>query len=126
MVIEVFAIAEEELIIAFKMIGIEGRSVSSAEEAELAFSEITKRKRLRRRPESSRSSEDADSYFDLSNLKILILSEDIAGMLGEAMLDWQLSGNYPLVVEIPPLSGTPTDHENLVDAVRRAIGIRIK
>jgi len=37
-----------------------------------------------------------------------------------------LSGRYPLVVEIPPLSGSLPDHVQLVDAVRQAIGIKIQ
>jgi V/A-type H+-transporting ATPase subunit F len=124
--IEVFAIAEEELIIAFKMIGIEGSAVSSREEAESTFSDITKQRRLKKASGQSEPDSDTTSYFELEDLKILILSEDIADMLGDALLDWQLSGNYPLVVEIPPLSGTSADHVSLVDAVRRAIGIRIQ
>lgn len=102
---EIFAIAEEELIIAFKMIGIEGLAVTGAEDARAGFHDATAAQGM---------------------CRMLILTEDIADMLGPELIDWQLSGKYPLVVEMPPLSGSLPDHVRLVDAVRQAIGIKIQ
>jgi len=104
-VTEIYAIAEEELIIAFRMIGVEGTAVAGADQAREAF------RRAVGEPGEGR---------------MLILTEDIADMLGEELIAWQLSGRYPLVVEIPPLSGPQPDHVRLVDAVRQAIGIKIQ
>lgn len=102
---EIFVIAEEELVIAFRMIGVEGAAVLGAEDAQTAF----------------RGAVGASE-----SCRMLILTEDIADMLGSELIDWQLSGRYPLVVEIPPLSGSSPDHVKLVDAVRQAIGIKIQ
>lgn len=102
---EIFVVAEEELVIAFKMIGVEGVAATGAEDALAAF-------------RGAISAPEA--------CKMLILTEDIADMLGSELIDWQLTGRYPLVVEIPPLSGSSPDHVKLVDAVRQAIGIKIQ
>jgi len=104
-VTEVFVIAEEELVIAFNMIGVEGAAVSGREDASAAF-------RL--------------AAGDASGCKMLILTEEVADMLGSELVDWQLAGRYPLVVEIPPLAGSSPDHIKLVEAVRQAIGIKIQ
>ena len=102
---EIYVIAEEELVIAFRMIGLEGKAVSGRDEAIAAF----------------RAAIDPSS-----GCKMLILTEEIADALGMELVEWQLSGNYPLVVDIPPLSGSPAGHRSLVDAVRQAIGIKIQ
>ena len=102
---EIFVLAEEELVIAFRMIGVDGSAVAGADDALATFRRVT-----------GASGE----------CRMLILAEDIADMLGTELIDWQLSGRYPLVVEIPPLSGSQPDHVQLVDAVRQAIGIKIQ
>lgn len=102
---EIFVIAEEELVIAFKMIGVEGVAATGAEDALAAF---------------------RGAIGAAEACKMLILTEDIADMLGPELIDWQLAGRYPLIVEIPPLSGSSPDHVKLVDAVRQAIGIKIQ
>lgn len=113
---EIFVIAEEELVIAFNMIGIMGSAVSRQEDAVSAFHAVV----------HERAVPGRDAPIDLASCKMLIMTEDIADMLGSELVDWQLLGHYPLVVEIPPLAGSTPDHTKLVDAVRQAIGIRIK
>jgi len=57
--------------------------------------------------------------------KILIITEDTADALGDLAVDWQLSGLYPLLVEIPAISGRRDDRQTLVDSIRQAIGIHV-
>ena len=45
--------------------------------------------------------------------------------LGEELVRWQLSGRFPLIVEIPGLAGHPEGRKTLVDAIREAIGIHV-
>lgn len=115
--IEIFVLAEEEIVLAFRMIAIEGISIANKEEATQIFSAITHEKAL---------TNPSGGTFDLSNCKMLIISEDIAGMLGNSLTDWMLEGQFPLIVEIPPLSGHVEGHAKLVDMVRQAIGIKIQ
>lgn len=113
---EIFVLAEEEILIAFGMIGVKGKAVTSRDDAITTFRSIVQNKTcsLDWGPE------------DLSDCKMLILSEDVSDMIGDELSEWQLSGAFPLIVEIPPLSGSPAQHTRLVDAVRQAIGIKIK
>ena len=113
---EIFVLAEEELLIAFGMIGIKGAVVSNSEDAAATFRSIVWDKRYSREGQT----------FDLSDCKMLILSEDVSDMIGEELFEWQLSGAFPLIVEIPPLAGSSAQHTRLVDAVRKAIGIKIQ
>jgi len=102
---EIFVLAEEELVIAFRMIGVDGTAAAGPDDALATFRRVT----------------DASE-----ECRMLIISEDIADMLGTELIEWQLSGRYPLIVEIPPLSGSLPGHVQLVDAVRQAIGIKIQ
>jgi vacuolar-type H+-ATPase subunit F/Vma7 len=102
---EIFVIAEEELVIAFNMIGVEGAAVSGREDAQAEFRVAAN---------------------DASGCKMLILTEEVADMLGTELVEWQLACKYPLIVEIPPLAGSSPEHVKLVDAVRQAIGIKIQ
>lgn len=113
---EIFVIAEEEILIAFGMIGINGKSIAGRDDAISTFHSIVYDKScvLDRGP------------IDLTDCKMLILSEDVSDMIGEELSEWQLNGEYPLIVEIPPLTGSSAQHAHLFDAVRQAIGIKIK
>lgn len=99
-----FVLGEAEIVTGFGFAGLEGKAVSTREEALTAFREAI-------RPGSG--------------LKVLILTEDCADSLGQELVDWQLNGDYPLVVEVPGLSGTRPDRKSLVQAIREAIGINV-
>ncbi|HNV36487.1 MAG TPA: V-type ATP synthase subunit F [Rectinema sp.] len=113
---EIFVLAEEELLIGFGMIGIRGAAIFNRDDAITAFRSVVRDKRYSHEGQT----------FDLSDCKMLILSEDVSDMIGEELLEWQLSGDFPLIVEIPPLAGSSAQHTRLVDAVRKAIGIKIE
>ena len=113
---EVFVLAEEEILIGFAMIGIKGKAVADHDDALATFQGIVNDRRCVLEKET----------VDLSDCKMLILSEDVSDMIGEELLEWQLSGDFPLIVEIPPLAGSSAQHTRLVDAVRKAIGIKIE
>ncbi len=57
--------------------------------------------------------------------KVLILTEDVAVMLEDEVLEWQMKGDYPLIVEIPGLQGHLEGKKTLTDAIREAIGIHV-
>ncbi|GMO19144.1 MAG: V-type ATP synthase subunit F [Spirochaetaceae bacterium] len=98
-----YFLGENELVMAFRFVGVQGREVTGADDAASAFSEIT----------CSQS------------CKILILSEKIADLLGDTLVEWQLSGKYPLIVEVPPLEGHIEGRKSLTDLIREAIGIHV-
>ena len=57
--------------------------------------------------------------------KILILTEEITEMLENEVLEWQMNGSYPLIVEIPGLQGHLEGKKTLTDSIREAIGIHV-
>jgi len=110
---------DEELVTAFRFIGIDGIAVKDADEAASVFKYITE-------------GADETSGFDLpaplhntGSCQILILTEETADWLGDSMIKWQISGQYPLLVEIPGIAGKISGRKTLVEAIREAIGIRV-
>jgi len=108
---EFYFIGDEELVTAFRFIGIEGMAVKDANKAVEVFKDIT---------EGHSAAGGASAYC-----QVLILTEETAEWLGDYMIDWQISGRYPLIVEIPGISGRHIDRKTLVDLIREAIGIHV-
>ena len=113
-----FFIGDEELVTAFRFIGIEGLAVKNSDEAVAVFRKITE----------GLDCDDLDlsqSLPDANDCQVLILTEETADWLGDYMINWQLSCNYPLLVEIPGISGRLSDRKTLVEAIREAIGLHV-
>jgi len=102
-----FFLGDEELVTAFRFIGIDGIAVKDQQHAVDVFKGITEKTK------------------DEPHCHVLLLTEETADWLGDYMIEWQLSGNYPLLVEIPGISGRLPDRKTLVEAIREAIGIRV-
>jgi V/A-type H+-transporting ATPase subunit F len=119
--LEYFFIGDEELVTAFRSIGIHGMTVRDADEAVAVFRKITEG--------ASGAGEIAmappESVPGADNCQVLIMTEETADWLGDFMINWQLSGRYPLIVEIPGISGRIDGRKTLVDSIREAIGIHI-
>lgn len=98
-----FVIGEEEIIIGFNLVGIQGRIALDRGDALDAFRFAT---------------ESADA-------KVLILTEEVAALLDAEVVDWNMSGRFPLLVEIPGLQGRMEGKKTLVESIREAIGIRV-
>lgn len=98
-----FVLADEDIVLGFRYVGVEGEIVSDPEEAKEAFERALK----------------------IPNIGILIITEKIMHVLHEDVLKWQLESSYPLIVEIPDLSGHLEDRKTLSDAIREAVGISI-
>ncbi|GHU06923.1 hypothetical protein FACS1894151_00510 [Spirochaetia bacterium] len=110
-----FFIGDPELVIAFRFVGIEGVPVGNADEARVAFLRMTE-------------SYDVTAGVVLplvETCRVLILTEEAADWLGDTLTDWQLSGRYPLVVEIPGTLGRLAGRKTLVESIREAIGISV-
>ena len=112
-----YFIGDSELVTAFRFIGIDGTAVSNAEAARAAFLRITR-------------SIDAATGLALPSphggaCGALILTEEAADWLGEELTQWQLSGKYPLIVEMPGTLGRHPGRKTLVDSIREAVGVRV-
>ncbi|MFP3088820.1 V-type ATP synthase subunit F [Treponema sp. TIM-1] len=110
-----FFIGDEELVTAFRFVGIGGEAVTDAYHARSVFLKITQG-----------WDETAGTVLPNSeSCRVLIMTEETADWLGDVLTQWQLSGRYPLVVEIPGTLGKLEGRKTLVDSIREAIGIRV-
>lgn len=112
-----FFIGESELVTAFRFVGVKGAAVMNAESARRQFRRVTEG-----------WDETAGAVLPqgrAESCRVLIITEEVAGWLGELLADWQLSGSYPLIVEIPGTLGRHPGHKTLMDSIREAIGVRV-
>jgi V/A-type H+-transporting ATPase subunit F len=117
--VDYFFIGDPELVTAFRFIGIEGHAARDPTEAAIVFRRITEG-----------WVEDAgvvlpDAVRGAEGCRVLILTEETAGWIEELLVNWQLSGRYPLIVEIPGIMGRIPGKKTLVDSIREAIGIHV-
>lgn len=106
---EYFVIGERELVLAFKLVGVDGSIAVNRAEALEAFNRVTG---LGDVPVPERP-------------KVLILTEEVSAMLDEEVLAWQKQATYPLIVEIPGINGHLAGKKTLTDAIREAVGIQV-
>ena len=114
-----FFLGDAELVTAFRFIGIDGAAVNNAAQAVSVFRRLT---------EGWHESADAalpDALPSSENLKVLIMTEETAVWLGAFLINWQIDGRYPLVVEIPGIMGRLANRKTLVDSIREAIGLHV-
>jgi V/A-type H+-transporting ATPase subunit F len=109
-----FVIAEEEIVLAFRMVGVDGRAVSGREEALDGFKHAT-----------GTGSDPSGRPYQGSGAKVLILTEAVADLLEAEAMAWQLAGSFPLIVEIPSQGQPRAGRKGLVDLVREAVGVGI-
>ena len=112
-----YFLGDEELVTAFRFIGIEGMAVKDPGDAAAAFKRITEGENT--------GITSPNSVRGTDNCQLLIMTEETADWLGNILIDWQLSGRYPLIVEIPGINGRLQGRKTLVESIREAIGIHV-
>lgn len=109
-----FVIGERELVLAFSLVGVQGEVAANKKEALSLFYRVTGR---------------GAALSGVPNVeqrpKVLIITEDVSQWLDDEIRDWQMKGDYPLIVEIPGLQGHLQGKQTLTDAIREAIGIHV-
>ncbi|HTZ53391.1 MAG TPA: V-type ATP synthase subunit F [Spirochaetia bacterium] len=96
-------IGSEEIAIGFRFVGVPGTVAVTAEEVRRAFTEVTRR----------------------GEARVLVLTEEAAAMIPREVLDWQMGGSYPLIVELPGVAGHLKGRTSLIDSIRDAVGIHV-
>ncbi len=100
---KVLVIGHPQAVLGFSLVGVPGRTATSAEEV-------------------SRALEEALSASDVG---IILVTEDAARLVEAQMDRLKLRSTVPLVVEIPGPGGVRPDQPSLNEIVWRAIGVRI-
>jgi V/A-type H+-transporting ATPase subunit F len=106
---EYYIIGERELILGFALAGVPGTIAVNRDEALEAFHHVT----------------GTGASPLVERPRVLILTETVAVMLDEEVLDWQRRSAYPLIVEIPGLQGHIHGKKTLTESVREAIGVHV-
>lgn len=104
-----YIIGERELVLAFRLTGIEGAVAETRTEVLEAFNRVTSRGGV--------SSGDVP--------RVLILTEHAASQIEDEEIAWQKTGNFPLIVEIPGLNGRLEGKKSLSDSIREAMGVQV-
>lgn len=100
---KVLVIGHPEAVLGFSLAGVGGQAVTTADEASRALDEALASKEI----------------------GIILVTQDIAGMLQARIEDLKLHSTIPLVVEIPSPAGVSPDQPSLSEIVLRAIGIKL-
>ena len=98
-----FCIGDEDTVIGFRLVGVEGRTVKTAFEAREAFTVATAT------PETG----------------IILITEREARLIPELMEKFVYETNFPLVLEIPDARGPLPERKSLPQLIREAVGVSI-
>jgi len=100
---KVLVIGHPEAVLGFSLVGVAGKAVSTAAEANQAL----------------------DEALSSSDIGIILVTQDVSKLIEARMDDLKLHSTVPLVVDIPAPEGVSPDQPSLSDIVLRAIGIKI-
>jgi len=98
-----YVIADEDTVLGFRYAGVPGEVVGSSEEALEAF---------RRATSSGRGD-------------IVILTEEVAASIREAVNHVRFEVQTPVVVEIPGVAGPLPGRADLLKLIQEAVGLRL-
>ena len=98
-----YAIADEHTVTGFKLVGIDGEAVESADEAREALKKA----------------------FSSSDIGIVILTEKIAATVREEVEEYIFGHSFPLIIEIPDRTGPLEGRISIRQMVRSAVGVKV-
>ena len=98
-----YVIADENTVTGFKLVGLEGEVVETAEEAREALVKA----------------------FSSEDVGIIIITERIAASIREEMEEFIFGHTFPLIIEIPDRKGALEDRASIREMVNAAIGVKI-
>ncbi len=107
-----YIIGQREIVLAFRMAGIEGVVAESREQVLEAFNRVTGKGGVANVPSDEIP-------------RVLILSEEAASLIEDEEIQWQKTGKFPLIVEVPGLNGHMKGKKSLSDAIREAVGVNV-
>jgi len=100
---KVLVIGHPEAVLGFSLVGVQGQVATSAAEVHQAL----------------------DGALSAPSVGIVLVTEDVAGLIEVRMDQLKLRSTVPLVVEIPAPEGVRPDKPSLSEVVQRAIGVKV-
>lgn len=98
-----FVIGDEDAVLGFGMVGVQGQIARSPDEAEAAFR----------------------TALENREIGIVIITERIAELIRPLVDDYVFTEEFPLIVEVPDRGGSIEGRPGLREMVNRAIGITL-
>lgn len=98
-----FIIGDEDALLGFGMVGVQGRAVRTAAEAEDAFRTV----------------------LEDPNVGIILITERAADLIRPQVDRFIFTERFPLIVEIPDRQGRLPDRPGIREMVNAAIGIKL-
>lgn len=96
-------IGDEDTVLGFEMVGVSGKVVHDADQAQRAFQTLL---------------EDKD-------VGIVIITERVADMIRTTVDKYVFAMSFPLICEIPDRTGTAPGRPGIREMVNAAIGIKL-
>lgn len=96
-------IGDEDTVLGFGMVGIDGKVAADADEAKRAFQTILENKET----------------------GIVIITERVADMIRPIVDRYLFTESFPLIVEIPDRDGTKPGRPGIREMVNTAIGLKL-
>jgi len=100
-----FVFGDEDVVLSFKFIGIQGKVIESNNDLIDEFSRVVN--------------------GDYGEIGVLIITEKLSLAIEDKITEHQLSGHYPLIVEIPDIEGHLEGRKSMLDLIRKAIGLSV-
>ena len=98
-----FVIGDEETVLGFSLVGVQGRVVTSSDETREALKEA----------------------FQTDGLGIIILPERVAESVRAEVNQYLYKTNFPLIIEIPDRLGPMEGRGSVRDMIRSAVGVHL-
>ena len=98
-----YVIADEHTVTGFKLVGLEGEVVESADEAREAL----------------------EKAFASPDIGIIVITEKVAALIREEMEESIFGRTFPLIIEIPDRTGPIEGRISIRQMVRSAVGVSI-
>ncbi len=96
-------IGDEDTVLGFGIVGVEGKVATNADEATSAF----------------------ETVLQDTEICIIIITERVADMMRPVVEKYLLTQSFPLIVEIPDRNGPKPGRPGIKEMVNTAIGIKI-
>ena len=96
-------IGDEDTVLGFRLVGIEGIVVKTPEETEKALSEV----------------------FGRDNVGVVVIPERLAAGVREAIDSYMFTKSFPLIIEVPDRQGPMEGRMAIRDLIRKAVGIHL-
>lgn len=98
-----YVIGDEETLLGFSLVGVEGKIVKTPEEVKLTLKEIIKDKQI----------------------GIILITEKYAKMSKDFIAELTYTQNFPLIIEIPDREGPLKDRKSIDEIIRDSVGVKV-